>query len=142
VKLTAQYFDEATRRKSMEQSVPGEEASLLAHEEGQTTAQGVNLGYVTGVINREKYASFERVMWRGTRGNVYMRSVDIDEQLKDPATGEMMDKVVFVAFFQGDVLAQKIKRICDGYAARYEPVDGDWAVLTAVLYIHWNTGNH
>lgn len=45
VKLTAQYFDEASRRKSMEGSVPHEEASLLAHEEG-TSAPGVNLGYV------------------------------------------------------------------------------------------------
>lgn len=27
----------------------------------------------------------------------------------------MMDKVVFVAFFQGEVLANKVKRICDGY---------------------------
>ena len=42
--------------------------------------------YVTGVINRDKYHAFERVMWRGTRGNVYMRNVDIDEPLKDPVT--------------------------------------------------------
>ena len=42
--------------------------------------------YVTGVIDREKYHIFERVMWRGTRGNVYMRNCDIDEALKDPVT--------------------------------------------------------
>lgn len=31
-----------------------------------------------------------------------------------------MDKVVFVAFFQGEVLANKVKRICDGYVMAWQ----------------------
>eukprot|EP01134_Creolimax_fragrantissima_P001783 CFRG1783T1 len=128
VKLTAQYFDEA-RRKSNVGSLSAESSDstpLLGGrdtDEGDigATHRGVKLGYVTGVIHRDRYAAFERVMWRGTRGNVYMRHVDIEEQLMDPATGEMISKVVFVAFYQGDVLETKVKRICDGFGATNYP---------------------
>lgn len=41
---------------------------------------------MTGVILREKFASFERVLWRATRGNLFMKHAEIDDLLKDPHT--------------------------------------------------------
>lgn len=42
--------------------------------------------FVTGVILRDKFASFERVLWRATRGNLFMKHAEIDDLLKDPHT--------------------------------------------------------
>lgn len=38
--------------------------------------------FVTGVIAREAVPGFERLLWRACRGNVFMRNVPIDENLK------------------------------------------------------------
>ena len=38
------------------------------------------LGYVTGVIGRSRLQAFERVLFRATRGNIYLRSADITQQ--------------------------------------------------------------
>ncbi|KNC74563.1 hypothetical protein SARC_12895, partial [Sphaeroforma arctica JP610] len=124
VKLTAQYFDEARRKTSAGSfSSENDSTALLGFDEIETAPgrTGVKLGYVTGVIHRDRYEAFERVMWRGTRGNVYMRHTDIQEELMDPATGEMITKCVFVAFYQGGVLETKVKRISDGFGATNYP---------------------
>ena len=41
------------------------------------------LGYVTGVLDRKRLQVFERVLFRATRGNVYMRSAPIMQQVRD-----------------------------------------------------------
>jgi V-type H+-transporting ATPase subunit a len=84
-------------------------------------AKAVKLGYITGVINRTKVSSFERVLWRATRGNLFMRQSDIGEAIKDPQTGEMLEKNVFIIFFQGDRLQVKIKKICESFGATLYP---------------------
>lgn len=48
--------------------------------------RGVNLGFVTGVIKRSNIISFERVLWRATRGNLFLRTSEIPEDLVDPNT--------------------------------------------------------
>ena len=42
--------------------------------------------FVAGVIAQERLASFERVLWRACRGNVYMRQAPIEMPLEDPTT--------------------------------------------------------
>lgn len=42
--------------------------------------------FVAGVIAQERLASFERVLWRACRGNVYMRQAPIEVPLEDPTT--------------------------------------------------------
>ncbi len=41
---------------------------------------------MTGVIDHERLNGFERVLWRITRGNLYMRSSPIEERIEDPKT--------------------------------------------------------
>lgn len=43
-----------------------------------------NLGFVAGVIDRERVIGFERMLWRMSRGNVYLRQADIEIPFKDP----------------------------------------------------------
>lgn len=44
--------------------------------------KSVNLGFVTGVILRSKLSSFERVLWRATRGNMFMKQQEIEQKNK------------------------------------------------------------
>lgn len=38
------------------------------------------------MINRERMASFERLLWRVCRGNVYLKFSEVDTLLEDPVT--------------------------------------------------------
>jgi V-type H+-transporting ATPase subunit a len=42
--------------------------------------------FVTGVVPRERVAGFERMLWRISRGNVFLRQAEIDQPLEDPTT--------------------------------------------------------
>lgn len=79
------------------------------------------LGFVAGVINRERVFAFERMLWRISRGNVFLKRSDLDDPLKDPTTGHPIYKTVFVAFFQGEQLKNRIKKVCTGFHASMYP---------------------
>lgn len=93
---------------------------LLADQESSSRDK-VKLGYLTGTITRAKLASFERVMWRATRGNLFMRQTDIPDPIKDPQTGELTNKSVFIIFIQGERLLAKAKKICESFGATIYP---------------------
>ncbi|XP_018023918.1 V-type proton ATPase 116 kDa subunit a 1 isoform X3 [Hyalella azteca] len=80
-----------------------------------------HIGFVAGVILRERVASFERMLWRACRGNVFLRQAQIEEPLEDPATGEQVYKSVFIIFFQGEQLKLRVKKICEGFRATMYP---------------------
>ncbi|XP_044802869.2 V-type proton ATPase 116 kDa subunit a isoform X4 [Bubalus bubalis] len=44
------------------------------------------LGFTAGVVNRERMASFERLLWRICRGNIYVKFSEMDTVLEDPVT--------------------------------------------------------
>jgi hypothetical protein len=54
--------------------------------------------FLTGVVPRDKFSIFERVLFRATRGNLYMKYAEIEEPLKD--NGQSVLKNVFIIFFQ------------------------------------------
>ena len=64
-----------------------EEQSLLTTEAPDHVAHlGGRLGFVAGVIPRDKIISFERLLWRACRGNVFFKQAEIEEELEDPGT--------------------------------------------------------
>ncbi|EPB72285.1 V-type ATPase subunit family protein [Ancylostoma ceylanicum] len=77
--------------------------------------------FVAGVIRRERLPAFERLLWRACRGNVFLRTSEIDDVLNDTVTGEPVNKTVFIIFFQGDQLKTKVKKICEGFRATLYP---------------------
>uniref|UniRef100_A0A8C8UCN2 V-type proton ATPase subunit a n=1 Tax=Peromyscus maniculatus bairdii TaxID=230844 RepID=A0A8C8UCN2_PERMB len=79
------------------------------------------LGFTAGVIHRERMASFERLLWRVCRGNVYLKFSEMDTLLEDPVTKEEIKKNIFIIFYQGEQLRLKIKKICDGFRATIYP---------------------
>ena len=65
---------------------------------------GLQLGFVAGVILRERLPAFERMLWRACRGNVFLRQAEIEDPLEDPQLGNEgaeVYKSVFIIFFQG-----------------------------------------
>ncbi len=68
------------------------------------------LGFVAGLIQTQKMGSFERLLFRATRGNMFMRSTDVGV-VQDPSTTEMQEKTVFVIFFAGDRSKTKIMKV-------------------------------
>jgi len=96
-------------------SVPNEEGDVAI-----SFGSGV-LKYITGTISKEKFAIFERVVFRTTRGNLYLRYNEIDEDIRDPQSGEIVRKYVFIIFFQGDRLQVKVKKLCESFGANLYP---------------------
>lgn len=60
----------------------------LINEETAAAASAIRgrLGFVAGVIQRERVPAFERMLWRISRGNVFLRRVELDKPLEDPST--------------------------------------------------------
>ncbi|TMW43811.1 hypothetical protein DOY81_011109 [Sarcophaga bullata] len=79
------------------------------------------LGFVAGVIKLEKFFAFERMLWRIGRGNIFVKRSDLSGMVKDPETGHPLLKTIFVAFFQGEQLKQRIKKICQAFHASVYP---------------------
>jgi len=80
------------------------------------------LGFISGVIARDKFAIFERILFRSTRGNLFMRYKEITEDIEDPVDfGKMVKKNVFIIFYHGSALQNKIKKICESFSANLYP---------------------
>jgi len=104
---------------------------------GQKSAGFVNalrVGYVSGVVLSSKANLFERVLWRALHGNLYFKIAQIDDdEIVDPATGEPVEKSVFVVFFHGQQSQIKIRKICDAFAARVVDVPDNRLERNAML---------
>uniref|UniRef100_U5EY09 V-type proton ATPase subunit a n=1 Tax=Corethrella appendiculata TaxID=1370023 RepID=U5EY09_9DIPT len=95
--------------------------SGMSPEDQQQQQIRGRLGFVAGVIQRERVPGFERMLWRISRGNVFLRQVELEKPLEDPNTGNEIFKTVFVAFFQGEQLKTRIKKVCTGFHASLYP---------------------
>lgn len=71
--------------------------SLLLTEEGKFQ---VKFGSLSGVVLRSEFHLMEKMLFRVTRGNLFMKHAEIPEDVKDPITGEMTQKNVFIVFYQ------------------------------------------
>ncbi|KAL2823932.1 V-type ATPase, V0 complex, 116kDa subunit family, partial [Aspergillus cavernicola] len=130
------FFDRAhTQTEEIRQSFDNDEAPLLRDVEQQNTrgangdAQGqqsfveMNIGFVAGVIPRDRIGAFERILWRTLRGNLYMNQSEIPDPIIDPTTNEETQKTVFVIFAHGKNIIAKIRKISESLGASLYGVD-------------------
>ncbi|KAJ2892729.1 putative vacuolar atp synthase 98 kda subunit protein [Zalerion maritima] len=126
------FFDRAHGNvEEIRQSMDVDDAPLLEDVEQQLQGgeaqdrsfTGMNIGFVAGVINREKMESFERILWRSLRGNLYMNQAEILEDLVDPKDNSKVQKNVFVIFANGRELLNKIRKISESMGADLYKVD-------------------
>ncbi|KAJ3299275.1 H(+)-transporting V0 sector ATPase subunit a [Borealophlyctis nickersoniae] len=130
---TSVFFEEAgSRTDELLGGAHQEDSHLLspaagaddseAAERGEGGSRGANLGFVAGVIPRARMATFERILFRALRGNLYMNFAEIDEPIVDPVTDETVKKNVFIIFAHGKEIIAKIRKICESMGATLYPV--------------------
>uniref|UniRef100_A0A6Q2ZE97 V-type proton ATPase subunit a n=1 Tax=Esox lucius TaxID=8010 RepID=A0A6Q2ZE97_ESOLU len=110
LRRTQQFFDEVSRQHM--------DISINVN----ISASHIRYSSLTSnLISRERIPTFERMLWRVCRGNVFLRQAEIEDPLEDPTTGDQVHKSVFIIFFQGDQLKNRVKKICEGFRASLYP---------------------
>ncbi|KAA8574980.1 hypothetical protein MFRU_002g03790 [Monilinia fructicola] len=125
------FFDRAHGNvEEIRASTDNDDAPLLqdieqSHQNGdaERSFSGMNIGFVSGVIPRDRIAAFERILWRTLRGNLYMNQSEISEPIIDPTNNEAINKNVFVIFAHGKELIAKIRKISESLGADLYSVD-------------------
>lgn len=75
------------------------------------------LSYFAGVIEKSKVHTFERILFRATRGNCFVRFSEIPEPLFDPTVSHEISKSAFMVFFSGTQVKEKVSKICTAFSA-------------------------
>ena len=70
----------------------------------------MRLGFVAGTIGEDKLHAFERLLFRATRGNMFLKFASVGTVV-DPTTTEKVEKAVFVVFFAGERARSKILKV-------------------------------
>ncbi|KAK3818950.1 MAG: V-type ATPase, V0 complex, 116kDa subunit family [Benniella sp.] len=122
------FFEEAaSHQDEIRTSMEEPNAPLLDDLESgpsqEAQGAGLALGNIAGVIPRSKLLTFERVLWRSLRGNLFMNTADIDEILMDPTTDTVIEKCVFIIFAHGREILAKIKKVSESLGATLYTVD-------------------
>lgn len=89
---------------------------------GSDVAAGDDMAFtnIAGVVNTDDRHRFERMLFRATRGNCYIRFSPLPSKALD-CEGKRIKKYCFIIFFKSPALETKIKRICDAFqASRYD----------------------
>ncbi|KNE58695.1 hypothetical protein AMAG_04249 [Allomyces macrogynus ATCC 38327] len=128
---TTSFFEEAEAHQSeiigsaggVEDTLLGAGPDVEANE--QMGGHTIQIGFVAGVLDRKKALAFERILWRALRGNLYLKSAEIEEPITDPTTDEQVYKNVFVIFAHGNETLHKIRRLSESLGATLYPVDAN-----------------
>jgi V-type H+-transporting ATPase subunit a len=96
----------------------GLSAPLL--EEQASTGIGAGFNNIAGVLLQADQDRFARTIFRASRGNAFTYFQAIPNPLKDPKTNKLVDKTVFVIYFQDvksstSAMHDKIKKICQAF---------------------------
>ena len=102
----------------------GRDDGLLANDLGRD--MDMRFSSITGVVATEEKQRFERMIFRSTRGNCFIRFAPIKQPITDPITGDLQEKMVFIIFYKSLSIENKLKKICDAFMAhRYSLPDMD-----------------
>ncbi|KAI9128016.1 hypothetical protein K1719_001009 [Acacia pycnantha] len=120
-----EFFHSAQNRaleqqRELESRHSGEsmQTPLLQDQEMSTdSSKQVKLGFLAGLVPRERSMAFERILFRATRGNLFLRQVIVEDPVTDPVSGEKIEKNVFLVFYAGERSKAKILKICEAFGA-------------------------
>lgn len=118
IRASVDSSDDAPLLRDVEQ-----QANTQAGGNQQQSFSVMNIGFVAGVIPRERMGAFERILWRTLRGNLYMNQSEIPDPIIDPEKNEKVNKNVFVIFAHGKEIIAKIRKISESLGADIYNVD-------------------
>lgn len=55
----------------------------------------VKLGFVSGLVPRVKSMAFERILFRATRGNVFLKQAVVEDPVIDPVSVEKVNSRIY-----------------------------------------------
>ncbi|GMH91864.1 hypothetical protein TrST_g2667 [Triparma strigata] len=121
VLLKSQLFYDTDAPRLMTSSIGGGSEdrgreSLLKMEHGGEQ-NDMRFSSITGCVLSDEKLRFERMIFRSTRGNCYLRFAEIEQDISDPETGNPSHKHVFIIFYKSRSIEGKIKKICDAFSA-------------------------
>ncbi|KAJ6708791.1 V-TYPE PROTON ATPASE SUBUNIT A [Salix koriyanagi] len=105
-------------------SVAAQQSELEAYNTTEAATDSALLleqGFISGLVAREKSMAFERILFRATRGNVFLKQSVLENAVVDPMSGDKVEKNVFIVFYSGERAKNKILKLCDGFGANRYP---------------------
>lgn len=119
----------AQQREIEETSYVGEgsmDSPLLLEQEMLTEpSKQARLGFISGLVPKPKSIPFERILFRATRGNMFLKQSAVEQPVTDPVSGEKVEKIVFVIFYSGERARTKVMKICEAFGANRYPFPED-----------------
>lgn len=79
--------------------------------------------FISGVIDRTKVFTFQQILWRILRGNLYYYTEEISEPVYDAKSNTYVPKNAFIIFSHGSLIYQRIKKIAESLNAELYKVD-------------------
>ncbi|KAJ4454777.1 hypothetical protein PAPYR_10425 [Paratrimastix pyriformis] len=128
LQMASQFFDKAAQGTTedlmalqTEEEQRGGEMMPYQQAAPGTTSSALRLGFIAGVIPRDRIDTFHRILFMALRGNCFLQQAEIPDPLVDPTTNEPVNKSVFVVFFSGAHAQGKITKICESFGANLYP---------------------
>lgn len=78
------------------------------------STQELSFSHIAGVILTTEQNRFDRMLYRATRGNCYLRFKQMSNNVND-AQGKPILKTCFIVFYKSTAIEMKIKKICDAF---------------------------
>eukprot|EP01127_Copromyxa_protea_P024071 TRINITY_DN9314_c0_g1_i1.p1 TRINITY_DN9314_c0_g1~~TRINITY_DN9314_c0_g1_i1.p1 ORF type:complete len:878 (-),score=144.34 TRINITY_DN9314_c0_g1_i1:15-2459(-) len=101
-----------------------QDESLFASDDAEgSELYQLKFNSVSGIIPRSKWPAFERMLFRITRGNLFMNYEELPDPIMDLHTGEMVFKNAFIVYLHtGSAIRAKIRKSCESFTADIYPV--------------------
>ncbi|TMW46187.1 hypothetical protein DOY81_008733 [Sarcophaga bullata] len=80
---------------------------------------GMHLSFVTGTIPVQRFATFETILWRITRGYFVLKNREVTVKVQQTlGREESYRKYVFIIFFMGPTIKKKIAKVSQGFGIK------------------------
>uniref|UniRef100_A0A1B0FN59 V-type proton ATPase subunit a n=1 Tax=Glossina morsitans morsitans TaxID=37546 RepID=A0A1B0FN59_GLOMM len=94
----------------------------LVHDEMKNKAQPQDkfqLSFFAGTIPPLRFAAFETMLWRITRGNYFIKHEEITfPQEIGRKSSQLVRKYVFMLYFLGSSIREKLTKVCQGFGIK------------------------